>query len=199
MNPTSHTLSVFTENQVGLLGRVTGVFARRSVNIESLTVSESEIPGIHRFTISVFTTTDMANKIALQLEKQVDVIKAFVHRDEELVFRDLALCKVATTYLDANSEQVIRNLGGRVVAREPEYWVVECTGTEAQNTALLTALTPLGVLEFARTGRVALMRPAKALATTLEEATRYPTLTEKEEDSNGPDALWRRLGSCRYA
>ena len=76
MNKQLFTLSIYTENKVGLLNRVTSIFLRRHINIESLTVSESEIADAHRFTLVVSTTEEQIKKIVGQLEKQVEVIKA---------------------------------------------------------------------------------------------------------------------------
>jgi acetolactate synthase-1/3 small subunit len=73
------TFTVFTENHVGLLLRVTSVFTRRGINIERLEVSASPLPGIHRFTIDVSVPPDEADRLALQLEKQVEVIRAYAH------------------------------------------------------------------------------------------------------------------------
>lgn len=166
------TLSVFSENHVGLLGRVTAIFTRRTLNIESLTVSESEVPGIHRFTIVVRTTPELARKVAAQLERQVDVLKAFVHERGEFVERDLALYKVDALRADASLDALLTARGARLLERQREYVVVEQTGTEADTAALLAELRPYGVLEFVRSGRVALTRPMRSLEGVLAELDR---------------------------
>lgn len=164
------TLSVFTENHIGLLARVTAVFTRRNINIESLTVSESEIPGIHRFTIVVAIDHEKARLIALQLERQIDVIKALVHDDEELVHRDLALYKVdSTARLTPGWDALLQKHQARILEEQDRYLVVEKTGTQTETAALLHALAPYGVLEFVRSGRVALTRPMKRLTEFLQD------------------------------
>jgi acetolactate synthase-1/3 small subunit len=169
------TLSVFTENHTGLLSRVTSVFTRRNINIESLTVSASELPGVHRFTIVVAVSPAMAAQLVLQLEKQVEVLKAFVHDDDDVVARDLALYKIdGAARLLPGFATVVETHRARVLEQEPAYVVVEKTGTQAETTALLAALQPYGVLEFVRSGRVALTRPMRKLVEFIAalEATR---------------------------
>ena len=75
------TLSIFTENIVGILNQVTIIFTRRHINIESIVVSESEMDGIHRYTLVISETDEVVRKVVLQLEKQVDIIKALYHED----------------------------------------------------------------------------------------------------------------------
>ena len=81
MNKQVFTITVFTENKTGLLTRVVSIFTRRHINIESLTTSRSSLEGIHRFTIVVLVEEEMVKKLVAQLEKQVDVLKAFYYRD----------------------------------------------------------------------------------------------------------------------
>ncbi|MFO0659288.1 MAG: acetolactate synthase small subunit [Polyangiaceae bacterium] len=167
---TRHTLSVFTENHVGLLSRVTSVFTRRHINIESLTVSESEVKGVHRFTIVVNMTRDQADKIAAQIERQVEVLKAFVHDESQVIRRDLALFKIARHGLDEQtlSAQLDRH-SARIIELANEYLVIEKTGTPEQVSALRDELEAHGLLELVRSGSVALTRPMKKLATYLSE------------------------------
>ena len=89
-----YTISVFTENHIGLLNRITIIFTRRRLNIESLNTSESEIEGVHRFTIVVSTTEEVLIKLVKQIEKQIEVIRAFYHLDDDTVFQEIALYKV---------------------------------------------------------------------------------------------------------
>ena len=72
-----YTISAFTENTVGMLNRITIIFTRRHINIESITVSASEIEGVHRYTIVLTTTHEQVHKVVAQIEKLVDVMKAF--------------------------------------------------------------------------------------------------------------------------
>ena len=156
----------------GLLGRVTATFTRRNLNIESLTVSESELPGVHRFTIVVQATREQARKLVTQLERQIDVLKAFVHEETQVLRRDLALYKVEAPYADASFDVLLMRHGARVIARDPEFVVVEHTGSQEETSALLRGLRSYGVLEFVRSGRVALTRPMRPLESFLDELER---------------------------
>ena len=83
------TISVYSENNVGLLNRISGIFLKRHINIESLNVSKSEIEQVSKFTIVINTTEDWTRKIVAQIEKQIEVIKTFYHTDEETIYQEL--------------------------------------------------------------------------------------------------------------
>lgn len=165
------TLSIFTENKIGLLNRITIIFTRRRLNIERITVSESELEGIYRFTIVVKTTRDRAEKAMRQIEKLIDVIKAFVHEEEEVIHQELALYKISTKKFTRDEQQlVLKETGVRILVSEPEYIVLEHTGHKEKNQLLLdTFQQKYGVLEFSRSGRVAVTKPMKELKTYLQE------------------------------
>lgn len=159
------TIMVFTENQSGLLSRVVTIFSRRHINIESLTTSKSSIPDIHRFTIVVHVTEDMVQKLVAQLDKQVDVLKAFYYTPEEVVRQEIALYKVPAQIFAGSSrvERLIRAHNARILAIEPEYVVIEKTGHESETEALLEELKSIGIYEFVRSGRVAVVKPMERL------------------------------------
>jgi acetolactate synthase-1/3 small subunit len=163
--PREYTLTVFTENQTGLLSRVVSIFTRRHVNVESLTTSKSSMPGIHRFTIVVHVTEDMVQKLVAQLEKQVDVLKAFYYENDETVFQEIALYKVPTSIFTKGTrlEHLIRKHNARILEIEPEYIVIEKTGHPVETEELLADLKELGIYEFVRSGRVAIPRPMERL------------------------------------
>ncbi|MFT4666003.1 MAG: acetolactate synthase-1/3 small subunit [Polaribacter sp.] len=165
------TISVFTENHSGLLSRVTAVFTRRKINIDSLIASESEVEDIYRFTIVVEIEEVQVKKIVKQLEKQVEVLKAFYHLNEEVVHQELALYKVPTKVLASGGqvEEIVRNHNARLLAVEAEFVVLEKTGHKEDIDALFTELLPFGILEFARSGRVAITKSMKELKDYLVE------------------------------
>jgi len=94
MEKKQYTITAFTENHIGLLNKITIVFTRRKINIESLTVSESQIKGIHSFTIVVNSTKETVEKVVKQIDKLVEVIKAFYYEEEQLIAQELALYKM---------------------------------------------------------------------------------------------------------
>jgi len=97
-----YIITVYSENHIGLLTRITIVFTRRKVNIESLTVSESAIPGVFKFTIVIKASKELTIKIVNQIEKQIDVLKAFYHTNDEMIYQEIALYKVPTESLYEN-------------------------------------------------------------------------------------------------
>lgn len=161
----TYTITVYSENQTGLLTRVVSVFTRRHINIETLTVSESSIEGIHRFTIVVNLDEEAVRKVAAQIDKQVDVLKAFYYDETEIVHQEIALYKVPIeAFTDGNTlERLIRTHNARILDIEREYVVIEKTGHQKDTQALLTDLREIGIYEFVRSGRVAIIKHMEQL------------------------------------
>lgn len=166
-----YTISVFTEDIVGLLNRVTIVFTRRKINIESIAASDSEVQNIHRYTIVINETEDLVKKVTLQLDKQVEVIKAVYHVDEEIIYQEIALFKVPTNILmqGGEAEHIVRAHHARVLSVEPEFTVIEKTGHKEETQHLFDELEPFGILEFVRSGRVAITKPMRTLTSIVNE------------------------------
>jgi acetolactate synthase I/III small subunit len=171
MKKERYTISVFTEDIVGMLNRVTIIFTRRKINIESIAASESEIQNIHRYTLVISEAEDMVKKVVLQLEKQVEVVKAVYHKDSEVVYQEIALYKVPTEVLlsGGEAEKIVRAHHARVLSVEPAFTVIEKTGHKDETQALFDELEPYGILEFVRSGRVAITKPMKTLKSIVEE------------------------------
>ena len=166
----TYTVSVFTENSIGMMNRITIIFTRRHLNIDSITASESEVTGVFRYTIVLRTTKELVEKVIGQLEKVIDVLKAFVHEDEQIVHQEIALYKIKTDALtNGDVEKVIREHHARILTVDREFMVIEKTGHVEETQLLFENLQPFGVLEFARSGRVAVTKPMKNLSTYLEE------------------------------
>jgi acetolactate synthase-1/3 small subunit len=162
------TISAFSENHIGLLNRITIIFTRRLVNIESLTVSGSAIPGIHKFTIVVNDTPAKVEKVVNQIEKLVEVLKVFSHTDDEVIHQEIALYKVPTkALLDGNKlEETIRLHHAHILEVRPEYTVIELTGHKEETQALFDELNNYGLLQFTRSGRIAVTKSSKELFTS---------------------------------
>lgn len=165
------TISIFTENKVGLLHRVTIIFTRRHINIESITASESEVKGIYRYTIVVFETRESVEKLVKQIEKQIDVFRAFYHTTDEIIHQEIALYKIATSSVQngLGLEKIIRDHHARILSLEQDYIVIEKTGHKEDTKELFDALRPFNVLEFVRSGRVAMMKEIDNFKDTLHE------------------------------
>lgn len=166
-----YTISIFTEDIVGLLNRVTIIFTRRKINIESIAASDSEVQNIHRYTIVVNESEEIVKKVTLQLEKQVEVIKAVYHLDDEIIYQEIALFKVPTSILmqGGEAEHIVRSHHARVLSFEPEFSVIEKTGHKEETQHLFDELEPHGILEFVRSGRVAITKPMRTLTSIVNE------------------------------
>lgn len=166
-----YTVNVFSENHIGLLNRLTIIFTRRKINIESLTVSESHIKGIHCFTIVINSTEAMVRKIVKQIEKLVDVLKAFFYTSDDIIYQEIALYKVPTSALTGSQEieKLVRRYSARILEVTPEYTVIEKTGHKEETQELLSKLKPFDLLEFIRSGRVAITKPMKELMVHIKE------------------------------
>lgn len=172
MEKTLYTVTVYSENQVGLLNQVTIVFTRRQVNIESLTVSRSAIPGVHKFTITANTDRETIRKIVLQIEKRIDVLKAYYYTDDEIIFQEIALYKVPTLSLMSSNEieTLVRKYNARILEVTKDYTVIEQAGHKAEIDAMIDALNKNKILQFVRSGRVAITRSTvERLSNFLEE------------------------------
>ncbi len=165
------TISIFSENHIGILNQITIILTRRQINIESITASESAVKGVHLLTLVVKATPDMVRKIARQIEKLVDVLKVFVHSSDQIIYQEIALFKVSTkSILSGNIlETIVKNYNARILVVSPEYMVLEKTGHKPEINELLVHLEPYGVLQFARSGRVAITKQVKELNAYLKE------------------------------
>lgn len=151
-----YIITVFSENKVGLLNQITTVLICRNVNIESLTTSESSIPGINKFTIVVNTDADKIKKLSEQLEKKVEVLKVFVYTNDEVVRQEIALYKVPRS---SSIETLIRENNVRVLEVTDEYIVLEKTGHKEETQELLEKLQlNSGIHQFVRSGEVAVIK-----------------------------------------
>ena len=158
---TLYTVTIFSENTVGLLNQVTIIFTRRGVNIETLSVSQSAIEGIHKFTITVFTNRDSITKIVKQIDKRMDILKAYFNTNDDLVYQEIALYKLSTKKLLAlgSIEDIIRRYNARILDMTDVWVVLEKTGHYEETQALFKELSEkIGVLQFIRSGRIAITK-----------------------------------------
>ncbi len=171
MEKKEFTITVYTENQVGLLNRIAIIFSRRKINIESLNTSPSEVDSVHRFTIVVNEVEDVIRKLVRQIEKQVEVLKAYYNTNEEIVWQELALYKVSTDEIaeKVKVERLLRQYGARAVAIRKDYTVFETTGHREETEALVKVLEPFGLIEFVRSARVAIIKTSSGFHEKLKE------------------------------
>lgn len=154
------TLSIFTENSPGVLHRITVMFTRRKINIESLTVSETGKEGISRFTIVIKAERNLMRTIARQLARVIEVIDVAVFEDEELVVREVALIRVTPSddTERVEVEKIAKENGAQVAYRSDTSLVFEKSGSEAEVDKLFKALRQNSVAELIRSGRIAMVK-----------------------------------------
>jgi acetolactate synthase-1/3 small subunit len=179
-NKKLYTLLVYSENVAGILNQVTAVFTRRQVNIESLNVSASSIPGVHKYTITAWSSDeDQIIKIVRQIEKKIDVVKANYFTDEQLFIRESGLYKLATPMVLDNPEisRTIRRYDAHIIEVNPTYTIVMKHGITEDIISLYRALDKFGcVLQYTRSGRIAVTRG------TQEQVSEF---LEQRETQNG--------------
>ena len=154
------TVSIYTENNIGLLNRISAIFLKRHINIESLTTSQSEIDSIFRFVIVVNVSETMIKSIIKQINKQIEVISSFYHTDKETVFLETALYKVKSKSLfdEKHIQKIIKNSQANMVTVSPNYFVIEKTGWREETEKLYKELEPYGLLQFVRSGRISVSK-----------------------------------------
>ena len=168
-NKKNYTISVYTENNVGLLHRLSAIFLKRHINIESFTTSECEIKDVFRFIIVVKMTKDDVEKVAKQIEKQVEVIRVFYHTDNETIFQESALYKMKSSSLfeERHIQNIIKESNARIVTVNPDFFVIEKTGFRDDTEKLYKDLEGYGLLQFTRSGRIAVSKEKMGISEIL--------------------------------
>ncbi len=171
MTKQEFTITIYTEHHVGLLNRIAIIFSRRKINIESLNTSPSEVDSIHRFTIVIVETEEVVVKVVRQIEKQVEVMKVYFNREDEIVWQELALYKVPTDVIaeKVKVERLLREYGARAVVIRRDYIVFETTGHREEINQLIAVLEPYGLIEFVRSARVAIIKNSRGIHEQVKE------------------------------
>lgn len=171
MEKKNYTVSIYTENNVGLLSRIAAIFLKRHINIESVTVSKSEVEGVMRFIIVVEVNEEQVQKVVKQIEKQIEVIKAFYHTDEEMIYQETALYKVNSSEFvgDLSIQDFIKGTNARIVTVTPKFFVIEKTGKRSETDSLYEKLKPYGLMQFVRSGTIAVTKEEMQISKLLEQ------------------------------
>ncbi|MCR4601934.1 MAG: acetolactate synthase small subunit [Prevotella sp.] len=173
-----YTLLVYSENIAGVLNQITAVFTRRQVNIESLNVSASSIPGVHKYTFTAWSDEDQIVKITRQIEKKIDVVKANYFTDDQLFIRETGLYKLSTDMVLSEPEvsKVVRRFDASITEVNPTYVIVMKNGKTDEIISLYRALDAFGcVLQYTRSGRIAVTRG------TQEQVSEFLKLREENQ------------------
>ena len=155
-----YTISIYTENNIGLLNRISAIFQRIRINIESLNISVSEIEGVSRFTILVNMTEVNVKKIIGQIEKQVEVIKAFYHEDDDTIYQESCLFKIKSDLLfeERQIQNIIKESNARIVTVNKTFFVLEKSGRRSEIELLHRELSVFGIMQFVRSARIAVTK-----------------------------------------
>lgn len=182
MTKQEYTITVYTENQIGLLNRIAIIFSRRKINVESLNTSPTEVESVHRFTIVVNETEEVIKKLCRQIEKQVEVLKAYYNTAEEIIWQEFGLYKVPTSRIaeEVKVERLLRQYGAKAVVIRTDYTVFEVAGHREETDKLTEVLSQYGLIEFVRSARVAIIKDSKGF---------HDKLKEFEANEPGEDAL----------
>ncbi|MBS1626277.1 MAG: acetolactate synthase small subunit [Bacteroidetes bacterium] len=166
-----YTITIYTENQIGLLNRIAIIFSRRKISIESFNTSPTESDSVYRFTIVINETEDVVKKLCKQIEKQVEVLKAYYNTNDEIVWQEMGLFKVPADIIAAKVpvERLLREYGAKAVVIRNDYIVFETTGHREEIEKLINALEPYGLIEFVRSARVAIIKNSKGFHDKLKE------------------------------
>jgi acetolactate synthase I/III small subunit len=162
MTETKHIFSILVDNQPGVLSRIAGLFSGRGYNIESLCVAETDDPFVSRITMVTTGDSHIIEQIKKQLFKLINVIKVHDLSDTDCVRRELILIKVNAK--PANRAEILRIADifrAKIVDVGTEHYTMEVTGNEEKVKAIQVLLRPLGIMEIARTGNIALLRESK--------------------------------------
>ncbi|ARV06642.1 acetolactate synthase small subunit [Polaribacter sp. SA4-10] len=163
-------ISVYTENNIGLLNRISAIFQRRHINIESINSSPSEIEGISKFTIVVSMTEVNIKKIIGQIEKQVEVIKAYYHDLDEVIYQISGLFKIKSELLfeERQIQNIIKESNARIVTVNKDFFVLEKSGKKEEIVALYNQLSIFGIMQYTRSGLIAVTKEEMKISTLLE-------------------------------
>jgi acetolactate synthase I/III small subunit len=158
-----HVLSALVQNQPGVLAHVSGMLASRGFNIDSLAVGETEDANLSRMTFVVTGDDRVLEQVRKQLEKLVTIVKVLDISSEDFVERDLMLIKIkAPSDKRVEILQIVEMFRGRIVDVGMNDLMVEISGREQKIEAFIELMRPYGILELARTGRIALVRGGKS-------------------------------------
>lgn len=166
-----YTVSIYTENNIGLLNRISAIFQRRHINIESINSSVSEIEHVSKWTLVVKLSEVDMKKIIGQIEKQVEVIKAFYHPEDEIIYQESCLFKIKSDLLfdERQIQNIIKESNARIVTVNKEFFVLEKSGRKEEIELLYRELSTFGIMQFTRSGRIAVTKDEMKISKMLED------------------------------
>ncbi|MCL8008192.1 acetolactate synthase small subunit [Gelidibacter japonicus] len=165
-----YTVSIYTENNVGLLNRISAIFQRRHLNLDSINISTSEIENVSKWTIVLQLSEERMKKIIGQIEKQIEVIKAYYHTEEETIYQESCLFKIKSHLLfdERQIQNIIKESNARIVTVNREFFVIEKSGRKEELELLHRELSVFGIMQFTRSGRIAVTKDEMKISKMLE-------------------------------
>jgi acetolactate synthase-1/3 small subunit len=175
-----YTLSVYTENQIGLINKIAGMFSRRKISLESFNTSPTEIENIYRFNIVVNETETVVKNLVRQLEKIVDVFIVYFNTNEQIIWQQMALYKLPTSNImkDVKVERLLREYGASAVVIREDYTVFQVTGQEKEINNLLIELDKYGLIEFVKSARIAIIKNSEGIHKKVLEMEKNHPISE---------------------
>lgn len=169
-NKQLYTVSIYTENNIGLLNRISAIFQRRHINIESLNTSPSEIEGISKFTIVVNIDEVNIKKIIGQIEKQVEVIKAYYHNLDQIIYQISGLFKIKSELLfeEPQIQNIIKESNARIVTVNKAFFILEKSGRKEEIVHMYNQLRKFGIMQYTRSGLIAVTKEEMKISSLLE-------------------------------
>jgi acetolactate synthase-1/3 small subunit len=190
-----YTLTIFTENQIGLINKIAIMFSRRKISLEGFNTSPSEIENIYRFTISVKETEMVVKNLVKQLEKIIDVIKVFYNTNDEIIWQQIALYKLPTPIIinEVKVERLLREYGAKTLVIRSDYTVFEVTGQDEEINNLMNKFQEYCLIEFVKSSRVAIIKDSNGLHDMIMEMEKqHPTgLKIKNEYLNQKNGIFQ--------
>lgn len=167
----TYTVSIYSENNIGLLNRISAIFQRRHISIESIVASESEIEDVFRFTIVVTLSEHGIQKIIGQIERQIEVVKAYYHTDDETIHTESAIFKMKSDLLfeERQIQNIIKDSNARIVTVNRSFFVIEKSGRRSEIEMVYRELKPFGIMQFSRSGRIAVTKSEMPISKMLSK------------------------------
>ncbi len=159
MKEEKHVLTMLVENEPGVTARVSGLFASRGYNIETICGAPTANPKMSRITISTKTNPEMLEQIMKQIRRLINVIKLRDMTGKEAVKREMALiCVKADPGTRREIQRLAQTFRAKVVDTGASHYILEVTGRQDKIDALIELLRPMGIKKLARSGVLALYR-----------------------------------------
>ncbi|MFW0739878.1 acetolactate synthase small subunit [Flavobacterium sp. T12S277] len=165
-----YTLTIYTEGQIQLINKITLIFLRRQIKIESLNFSCCEIDKMFRFTIVVSETVEVIQNLVLQIEKIIDVYKCYYSTNEQIIWKQVALYKIKTSVIAKKKVKQLSSLFDvKAISTEEDYTIYQAIGKEEDINHLVDEFSKFDLIEFIKSSRIAIIKTSEGFQKELQE------------------------------